>query len=67
MVCEGVGERVVALVQVTVDEGAQNQLVLEFAVDYDGHGEGRRDLLWLALIGREGAGERGETGDAGRR
>jgi len=56
-------------VQVSVDKGtvvAQNQLVLEFAVDYDGHGEGR-DLLGLALVRREGAGERGETGDAGRR
>jgi hypothetical protein len=57
---ERVGERVVALVQVAVDEGtvvAQNQIVLKFAVDNDGDGERGRDLLWLALIRRERARE----------
>ena len=67
---EGVGERVVAFVQVAVDEGtvvAQNQIVLKLAVDYDGDGERGRHLLWLALVRRERARERGETGDAGGR
>ena len=58
-------KRVLALVQVAV--AAENEVVLVFAVYYNGHGEGRRDLLWLAVVRGERASERGETRDARRR
>ena len=67
-----VGKRVVAFVQVAVDEGTvtgEDEVVLKLAVDNDGDGQRGGDLLGMgmALVRREGARERGQTGDAGGR
>lgn len=54
--------------QVAVDEGTvtgENQVMLEFAVDDDGHGERGGHLLRMALIGGECTREGGQTGNAG--
>lgn len=56
--CERVRKGVV-FVRVAINDGpvTQDQIVLIFVVDYDGHGVRWTDHLWPALI-------RGETGNA---
>lgn len=47
------GTRVSTLVKVRVEDGtlvAENEIMLKFAVNDDGHGKRGRDLLRLALI-----------------